>query len=304
MECDILKTSRRMNMSPLSRLSRRDFLLGLPAVVMAAGVVPVYGSEREKKRFKIGACDWSIGRPMDPTAFELAKNIGLDGVEVSFGEPGGKFDLRREEVRKQYQTEVDRHGLEFSSLAMGVLNKVPYSQSKDAEKWVEDIVDVMPLLKLERCLLAFFGNGDINGKRELQDEVIKRLKRVAPKAEKNGVVLGIESWMNADDHIRILDEIASPSVKVYYDVANMEKQGYDIYKEIRKLGGKRICQFHCKENDSLLGRGKIDFPRVKEAVDEIDYSGWLIIESAIPGKMPVLDAYKHNQEYLRKVFGS
>jgi hypothetical protein len=37
------------------------------------------------------------------------------------------------------------------------------------------------------------------------------LKKVAPKAEKNGVVLGVESWMNAEEHIRIVDEVASPA---------------------------------------------------------------------------------------------
>ena len=116
------------------------------------------------------------------------------------------------------------------------------------------------------------------------------------------MVLGIESWLSADDHLRILDAVGSPAVQVYYDVANMHRMGYDIYQEIRQLGGKRICEIHCKENASLLGQGPIDFPRVKQALDDIEYRDWLIIESAVDKQLGVQASYVKNQEYLRSVF--
>jgi sugar phosphate isomerase/epimerase len=82
----------------------------------------------------------------------------------------------------------------------------------------------------------------------------------------------------------------------------MNQQGYDIYKEIRQLGKDRICQFHMKENGCLLGQGRIDFPRVKEAIDDIGYNGWLIIEGATVRGKTVTECYQHNQKYLRSVF--
>ena len=100
-------------------------------------------------------------------------------------------------------------------------------------------------------------------------------------------MLGIESYLNADEHIRILDAVDSPAVQVYYDVANMNQMGYDIYREIRQLGRDRICQIHCKENGYLLGQGKIDFQKVKEAIDEIGWQGWLVIEGGIPEGGPM-----------------
>jgi L-ribulose-5-phosphate 3-epimerase len=151
-------------------------------------------------------------------------------------------------------------------------------------------------------LLAFFGRGDIKGRPERQQEVIRRLKKVAPKAEEAGVVLGLETWLSADEHQRVLDAVGSPAVQVYYDTANMEKQGYDIYKEVRQLGRERICEFHCKENGFLLGEGHVDFRGVKNAIDDIGYSGWLVIESAVGNGKSVQDSYVHNQKYLRSVF--
>jgi sugar phosphate isomerase/epimerase len=285
-----------------NRITRRQALAS--AVGTALAFAPSLGAlgADQKRLFKIGACDWSIGRRGQPGAMELAAKIGLDGVQVSFGPPGEASDLRIPAVRRQYREAAEEHGVQIASLAMGVLNSVPYASDPRTEKWVEECIEVMPDLGVKVVLLAFFGKGDIKGKPDLQDEVIRRLKRAAPKAEAAGVVLGIESWMNADEHLRILDAVRSPAVQVYYDVANMENQGYDIYREIRRLGRQRICEVHCKENGYLLGQGRVDFVKVREAIGEIGWSGWLIIEGAVGGGKEMFESYVHNQKFLRSVF--
>ena len=48
----------------------------------------------EQRRVKIGACDWSIGKMGSPAAFEVAKEIGLDGVQVSLGTASNNMRLR------------------------------------------------------------------------------------------------------------------------------------------------------------------------------------------------------------------
>ncbi len=283
-------------------ISRRETLVRLAGTALLAGpALRVFAAEK-KRLFKIGACDWSLGKRGQVAALEVAQQIGLDGVQVSFGPPGEELDLRKEEVRKQYLETSKRLGVEIGSLAMGCLNSVPYATEPETEKWVEECIEVMPKLGVKIVLLAFFGKGDIKDKPEAQKEVIERLKRAAPKAEKAGVILGIESTLNADEHLRILDAVGSPAVQVYYDVANMHYAGYDIYQEIRQLGAKRICEIHCKERGVLLGNGEIDFPKVKEAIDEIGWSGWLVIESAVGRGMSMKESYILNQRYLRSIF--
>lgn len=255
-----------------------------------------------KRGFKIGACDWSIGKGHDLAALEVGKKIGLDGIQVSFGAPGARYDLRKEEVRAEYAAAEKKHGVTIASLAMGILNQIPYSSDPNAEKWVRECVEVMPKMGQKIVLLAFFGKGDIKDKPDLTREVISRLKKVAPAAEQAGVILGLETWLSAEEHMHIIDSVGSPAVQVYYDTANSNKMGYDIYKEIRHLGGKNICQVHCKENGFLLGHGQVDFRKVKDAMDEIGYKDWLIIESAIGDGLGNFDSYVHNQKYLRSVF--
>ncbi len=285
----------------LPRINRRSALAAIGGSFFASSALRTFAAD-PKRTFKIGACDWSIRSRGDVAAMKMAQDIGLDGVEVSFGKPGDTYDLRKAENRTKYQAEAKKHGVEICSLAMGILNQVPYATSPDAEQWVLDCIDVMPKLNQKVVLLAFFSNGDLKGKPDMQEAAIARLKKAASKAEEAGVVLGVESYLNADEHMRILDAVDSPAVKVYYDVANMNKMGYDIYKEIRQLGRDRICQIHCKENGYLLGKGLIDFQKVKEAVDDIGWQGWLIVEGAVPKGGEMFDSYVKNQKLLRSIF--
>jgi L-ribulose-5-phosphate 3-epimerase len=259
--------------------------------------------QRRPRGFRIGVCDWTIGKRTDPTAFALAKKIGLDGVQVDFG--GGQdqdpplFDA---ELQKKYAAEVKAQEMRIASLAMGVLNEVAYKSDPRAEQWVDKAIDVAAAMEMRQkiILLAFFGNGDLKNDAAGADAVVGKLKNVAAKAEKASVTLAVESWLSAEEHIAILDKVNSPAVQVYYDVANSHKMGYDIYKEIRTLG-KRICQFHAKDYDDLYGKGSIDFAKVREAVDEIGYRGWFVMEGV---KMPLglEESCRYDAEYLRTVF--
>jgi sugar phosphate isomerase/epimerase len=253
-------------------------------------------------RFRIGACDWSIGKLADVAAMALASEIGLDGVQVSLGTAAEGMHLRRPEIQRGYRDAARRHNVAVASLAIGELNNVPYKSAPETEQWVADSVDVCRALGCSVVLLAFFHKGDLRGDREGQDEVVRRLKAVAPKAEKAGVILGLESWLSAEEHMDIIQRVGSPAVQVYYDVANSEKMGYDIYKEIRWLGTRHICEFHMKENDALLGRGRIDFQKVRAAIDDIGYSGWMQIEGAVPPGRPVVQAYVENRKFLEAIF--
>jgi L-ribulose-5-phosphate 3-epimerase len=256
--------------------------------------------QRQPRGFRIGVCDWTIGKRTDPGAFALAKKIGLDGVQVDFG--GGEKDppLFEPELQKRYLQEAQDQDIRIASLAMGVLNEVPYKSDPRAERWVDKAIDVAQAMRQRLILLAFFGKGDLKNDAAGTDAVVGRLKNIASKAEKARVTLGIESWLSAEEHLAILDRVGSRAVQVYYDVANSHKAGYDIYKEIRTLG-RHIRQFHAKDYDDLYGKGSIDFRRVREAMDEVGYRGWLVMEGT---KFPsgVEEGCRYDADYLRTVF--
>jgi L-ribulose-5-phosphate 3-epimerase len=259
----------------------------------------LFGAE-EKRRFKIGACDWSLGKHCDPAAFEVAKEVGLDGVQISLGNGTNPMRTRDPAVQQQYKDAAAKVGLQVASLAIGEMNNVPYKSDPRTVEWVSTSVDVCRAFDVHVVLLAFFSKGDLRGDKAGVDEVVRRLKEVAPKAEKAGVSLGIESWLSADQHMEIIARVGSKAVRVYYDLCNSIDMGYDICKEIRQLGS-HICEFHAKENGALLGQGKIDFKKVRAALDDIGYAGWLQIEGAVPQGKPIVESYQANCKFLRGI---
>jgi sugar phosphate isomerase/epimerase len=270
-------------------------------LTLAANYRPLFAAA-STRRFKIGSCDWSLGKMGDPAAFDVARQCGLDGVQVSLGSAADNMHLRQAEVQQQYNDAARRTGLQVSSLAIGELNEVPYKSDPRTIQWVSDSIDVCQALGVRVVLLAFFSNDDLRGDKAGVDEVVRRLKAVAPKAEKAGVSLGIESWLSAGQHLDILDRVGSDAVKVYYDVCNSNDMGYDIYREIPTLGSRRICEFHLKENGALLGHGKVDFKRVRQALDDIAYSGWVQIEGGVPQGATIPESCAANCKYLRTIF--
>lgn len=286
--------------------SRRRFLsrTGQAATALALwpSLSPLFANPASRG-FKIGACDWSLGKMADLAAFDIAKEIGLDGVQVSLGTAANDMSLRTPGVQRKYLDVAARTGVRIASLAIGELNNIPFKSDPRTIDWVSGSVDATRALDCRVVLIAFFYKGDLKGDQAGTDEVVRRFKEIAPRAEKAGVILGIESWLSAEEHMDIIDRVGSKAVQVYYDVANSEKMGYDIYREIRWLGKKGvICEFHMKENGALLGRGRVDFAKVRSVMEEIGYTGWMQIEGAVPEGGQLVPSYLENRRFLRGLF--
>lgn len=258
----------------------------------------------KKHRFKIGACDWSLGKTADPSGLTMAKEIGLNGLQVSLGTLSNNMHLRQASVQQQYKELSQSTGVTISSLGIGELNQVPYKSDPRTDEWVWDSVEVAKQMGVKVVLLAFFSKNDLRRDAVGKAEVVRKLKEVAPRAEKMGITLGIESYLTAEEHLDIMEKVGSSAVKVYYDFRNAADAGNDIYHELELLGSERICELHMKENGVLLGQGGIDWPKVARSLESINYKGdgWMQIEWARPENLSIVESYRHNLAYLRTLF--
>ena len=283
-------------------LTRRTLLSrGVQASVLtlaAGGMEPLFAAPRSRW-FKIGACEWNLGKA-DPSSFDVAKEIGLDGVQINMGSVGNDIHLRKPEVQKAYLAAAKRTGLGIGSIALGETNSVPLKSDPRAAQWLADSIDVCKAMGVPIIMPACFGNGDLDMAKTAEiDHLVKVLKDVCPKAEKAGIAVGLESYLSAEDCMKIVDRVASPAMKIYYDVGNSTDKGRDVLKEIPLLG-KLICEFHFKDANSMLGEGRIDFKKVRKAIDQIGYSGWIQIEAAAPHG--VIRDYAADYRYLRTIY--
>lgn len=287
------------------RITRGEFLRQAGGALAGALVLAERGwAEEIGPKLKLSACDWSL-RAKGPDGLEIARRVGLDGLEVSAGRPPNLMRIADLDYRQQYKNNVVKTGVVISSVAMGLLNGLPLATEPDAPLWLEQTIDAARDFGAENILVAFFGKGDLRTDGVLQEDkvdmVVERLKDAAPKAEEAGVVLGIENTLSAKDNLAILDRVKSDNVRVYYDIRNSTSNGYDVPTEIRELGD-RLCQIHFKDGEHYLGEGIVKMEPVRDALEAIDYRGWIVLETSIPSEDRDAD-FRRNAEYVRKLMG-
>ena len=199
--------------------TRREFLSIAAGSLFFARATSLLGAENLSRILslpscRIGICDWDVRAAGSPDAFAVAKAIGFDGVQLSF-ETSGPNSLAVKANRPRFVTAAKEAGSHIASLCMGLLNTYPLATTPEAESWVESCIDAMVDVETDQVLLAFFGKGDMNEKKEHQPLAINKLKHLAPIAAKNKKILAIESYLSAEDHIRFIETIGSDAVKVY-----------------------------------------------------------------------------------------
>lgn len=289
-------------------VSRRGFLQqsAVGAAVMAvlgtpADALPWPAALRRAADIKVGGTDWNLGTEGKIGAFALAKDSTLEGVQVSLGGRGVKEMARLPmcdpDRQKQWLEESKRTGMTIGGTCLEILHQDNLKEHANGPKWVEQSIGATKALGTTVVLLPFFGKQQIKERAE-QKAVAERLKVLAPLAEKEGIVLGLEDTISAEDNAWILDQVGSKAVSVYYDVGNSFNQKYDVNKEIAWLGKDRICQLHIKDNPNFLGKGPIDLPKFIEAVLKSGFAGWAMLETVCPTKN-VKEDFTANAAYVR-----
>jgi L-ribulose-5-phosphate 3-epimerase len=274
------------------KISRRSF------IASASVALPAWARSGS---LKIGVTDWNLRLTGKVEAVETAAQLRFDGVQVSLGRKpvDGKLPLGDGVVQQQYLTASKMHNIPIDGTCLDILHVNYLKNDKLGQKWVADSIPVTRKLNARVILLPFFGKGALTTREEM-DYVGDALREVAPEAERAGVILGLEDTISAEDNVRIMERTKSSAVLTYYDVGNSTEGGFDVVKEIRWLGKDRICQFHLKDNPHYLGEGKIDFPPVIKAIEDIGFRGFANLETASPSQSIEQDMTR-NLHFVRRL---
>jgi len=239
--------------------------------------------------------------------FEAGKRAGLDGLEIGVGGPAEKLPVADPALRQKYKDGAKATGLVVSSLSMDLLNNHPLFSDARVPGWVVQTIEAAKDLGAGAILVPFFSKADLVQDREVKkaevDTLVEKLKDLGPKAKEAGVFLGVESYLSAKQNLELLDRVGSDAVAVYYDVCNLTNKGYDVPAELRALKG-RLCMIHFKDENCYLGesKGKVKMEPIGEAIREIGYKGWIVLETPCPSKNAEADC-RRNAEYSRKLLG-
>ena len=256
---------------------------------------------RSLNGLRIGIMDGILGYPSQPEAVDAAADLGLAGVQVTLGKPGasGELPLGDSRLQNRFREAAKRRGIALPNTYLDVLHvDCLKDNSTAALRWIQQGLTITKALGADVLMLVFFGHCAIEQKTE-QRAVIAPLREACRMAQDAGIVLGFENTISAKDNLAILEEVHSPALKIWYDIGNSTNIGhFNVPEEIRLLGRERICAFHIKDK-SYLDTGAVPVRGALEAIRDIGFTGFAMLETSAPTGDRLADA-KRNLEILRR----
>ena len=276
-----------------AKMNRRDFVkkCGARAVAAAAGVAAMSDFRRAhsnpeaggeiKKGFVFGMLPGNLSIE---DRFKLAADVGMQGVEIG--------TVRDAETLKQMAAASEKSGVRIHSIMNSDHWGSPLSSpDPDVVEKGMDCIRVS-LQNAKDCgadtvlLVPAVVNPQVMY-RDAYERSQKQIRKLLPLAEKLKVVIAVENVWNKFllsplEFARYVDEFESPFLKAYFDCGNVVLFGFP-QDWIRTLGS-RIVKLHVKGFDARksqfvnLREGTIDWPEVRRALKEVNYSGFMTAE--------------------------
>ena len=283
--------------------------------LIIASVLSLFGTEAlMAQEYKVGVCDWMILKRQKLGEFDLARQLGSDGIEMDMGGLGKRemFDnkMRDDKEAAHFKSVADSLGIEIGAIAMSGFYAQDLTKRDNYMALVEDCLDTMGKMgDVKVAFLPLGGCGNDWPKDKAKRAIIvKRLRAIGEAAKARGKRVGIDTPLDAKGNLKLLKEIKSDGIAIFYKWQTIVENGWDIVKDIKKLGAKNICAIHASNTDRVWLRNDstINVPLIKKALDEMGWSGWLFVERSRDVKMVrnVKMNYGANVHYLKSIFNS
>ena len=265
----------------------------------------------DRDRYRVAACDWMMLKRQKIGEFKLAREIGADGVEMDMGPLGQRpmFDnkLRDEHFQQLFRHIADSIGVKVPSMAMSGFFAQSFLKRENYRDLISDCLQSMEVMGAKVAFLPLGGSGnEWKEEGEARTELVRRLHEVGEMARLAGKVIAIRTQLSARANIKLLKEVDSEGIKIYYNLQDAVDNGRDPAKELKKLGRNRVAQIHASLTDSVTldEDPRIDMYRVKKALDKMKWSGWLVVERSRNAKdvKNVKGNYGRNVAYLKEIF--
>lgn len=278
-------------------------------LILAAGII-VPESVLAQQRYQIGVCDWMVLKRQKLGEFKLAKELGCDGIEMDMGGLGNRnsFDnkMRDPKMVSLFKHTADSFGIKVGAVAMSGF----YGQSfakKESWRWlIQDCLNTMDAMGAKVAFLPLGGCGNNwTDSLQLRRQIVWRLHEIGEMAKARGMVIGIDTPLDAEGNIKLLDEINSDGIKIFYKFQTAIENKRDIAKEIKTLGKDRICAIHASNTDGVWLRNDkaVKMKKIKKALDKAGWSGWLFVERSrdVNQVRNVKKNYGENVKYLKEI---
>lgn len=295
--------------------SKRCLLAGVIVVWLVMVILPlgVHAQKTDNQQYRVAACDWMMLKRQKLGEFQLAKDIGADGVEVDMGPLGQRvlFDnkLREAHFQQLFRRTADSLGIAVPSMAMSGFFAQSFLKRENYKDLITDCLNAMEVMGAQVAFLPLGGSGDEwKQAGEARQEMVRRLHEVGEMALSRGKTIAIRTQQDARADLVLLKAVDSEGVKIYFNLQDAVDQGRCVCKELKRLGRENIAQIHASLTDSVtLDKDpRIDLRKVKRTLDKMKWRGWLVVERSRNAQdvRNVKGNFGTNVAYLKEIFQS
>lgn len=263
------------------------------------------------QQYRVAACDWMMLKRQKLGEFQLAKDIGADGIEMDMGSLGKRvlFDnkLREPEFQQKFRRTADSLGIAVPSVAMSGFFAQSFLKRENYKDLIQDCLQTMDVMGAKVAFLPLGGSGhEWKQAGEARQEMVRRLHEVGEMALAAGKIIAIRTQMDARANLLLLKEVNSKGIKIYYNLQDAVDQGLDPCKELKTLGAENVAQIHASLTDSVtLDKDtRIDLHKVRKVLDKMKWTGWLVVERSRNAQdvRNVRGNFGTNVAYLKEIF--
>lgn len=264
-----------------------------------------------QKRYQVGVCDWMVLKRQKLGEFKLAKELGCDGLEMDMGGLGRRdsFDnkMRQPEMARLFRHTADSLGIKVGAVAMSGFYGQSFAKKQTWQWLIEDCLNTMDLMDARVAFLPLGGcDNNWTDSLPLRREIVSRLHVAGEMARSRGKVIGIDTPLDAKGNKKLLREINSRGIKIFYKIQTAVENKRNIPKDMKRLGADNICAIHASNTDGVWLRNDdaVDMPAVKQTLDRMGWSGWLFVERSrdVKDVRNVKRNYGENVKYLKEIF--
>jgi len=263
------------------------------------------------QRYRIAACDWMMLKRQKLGEFQLAKDIRADGIEMDMGPLGKRVlfenKLRDPHFQQLFRRTADSLGIQVPSVAMSGFFAQNFITRENYQDLVQDCLNTMSVMGAKVAFLPLGGSGhEWKQPGAVHDELVRRLQVVGEMALKADKVIAIRTQLDARANLKLLKEVNSRGIKIYYNLQDAVDQKRCPCKELKQLGAENVAQIHASLTDSVTldKDSRIDLRRIKKVLDKMQWQGWLVVERSRNAKdvRNVRGNFGTNVAYLKEIF--
>jgi len=224
----------------------------------------------------------------DVYLIKKVKDLGCDVVEIPIFNPEEfPSEKVREELNNYNLEACVCYGCEEDSDIASLEESVRINGIERFKKAL-DHTNILEAKKLGG--VVYKAGGIFTGSAPTEEEwnnSINSMKEIAKYAKQYDISIGVEQinryetyFINtAEDALKYCKDVGESNMFILLDAHHIILEELDFYNTIKKTS-KYLGHFHTAENNrGIPGTGLVDWPQVYRALRDINYSGWLVIES-------------------------